>query len=63
MGDPAGYHWSIKACGGDWVWAVRNVRGEVVLSGSAITRPHAAACVIHALVEAMTVVEARALAA
>lgn len=63
MEDPAGYHWSIEANGADWVWTIRNGDGGVVLAGSALSRPHAAACVVRALVLGMTATEPPALAA
>lgn len=56
MGDPAGYQWSIEPRGADWIWTIRSTGGDVVLTGRALSRAHAAACVVRAVVCGMTAV-------
>lgn len=63
MGDPAGYHWSIQSREPGWVWMIRDGEGAVVLAGDALTQAHAAACVVRAVVRAMTTTDAHVQAA
>jgi hypothetical protein len=63
MGDPAGYQWNIEVRGADWVWTIRSADGAVLLTGNALSRAHAAACVVRALVQGMAAVQPMAQAA
>ena len=47
-----GYSWTINASGSEWVWTIYSPgQGSCLLSGTAESRPHAAACVVRALIE------------
>ncbi|MGZ9098356.1 MAG: hypothetical protein ACXW3O_01515 [Brevundimonas sp.] len=65
MGDDAGYHWNIEAQAAEWVWTIRKRDdGRPLLTGTAASRPHAAACVVRALILGVTAAhQAEALAA
>jgi len=50
-----GYQWSIEGHGPDWVWTIRNRDdGDPVVVGAAGSRAHAAACVVRALIQGVT---------
>jgi hypothetical protein len=52
MGDPAGYQWSIEERRGEWAWSIRTRDGLTPLvAGAALSRAHAAACVVRALIQ------------
>ena len=57
MGDHAGYQWGIQERDAEWIWSVRSRSGDTVLvTGSAESRSHAAACVVRALICGVTMV-------
>jgi hypothetical protein len=59
MGNPAGYQWSIEERQGEWSWSIRAPDSQTALvTGAALSRAHAAACVVRALVLGVTVEDA-----
>lgn len=59
-----GYHWSISAREDGWIWRlVDRVTGQVLVQGSAPSRPVAAAMVVREIARGMTTGQDRSLAA
>lgn len=51
MSDHAGYQWSIEERVDHWIWTIRSAAdAPPLVSGAALSRPHAAACVVRALI-------------
>jgi hypothetical protein len=56
MGNTAGYQWSIEERDGQWTWSILAPEGQTSLvTGAALSRAHAAACVVRALILGVTV--------
>lgn len=59
-----GYHWSIARLEGGWSWSLTDREtGQILIEGSAPSRPVAAAMVVREIARGMTSTQDRSMAA
>jgi len=64
MNDHAGYQWAIEERQGEWAWAIRSGdEDHPLVTGVAVSRAHAAACVVRGLIQGVTMDQPRSMAA